>query len=69
MPIFDYQCTACPERIELFRRHSDAPTIGCQKCGADMTKSVSSIGGYSIKGNNSASVRPKSAGSFKKGTK
>lgn len=42
--------------------------VDCPECGGEKSAVivVSPIGGYSISGNNSASVRPKQAGAFKK---
>ena len=69
MPIYQYACPKCSEEIELFRpMNAEAPS--CQKCGTELEKQISAHAGYSIKGNNSASQRPRGAGSFKgKGSK
>ncbi len=67
MPLFDYKCTQCDERIEIFFRKGDPEPPSCQKCQAPMEKTISAHGGYSIGGPNGASQRPKNAGSFKKG--
>jgi putative FmdB family regulatory protein len=42
MPLYEYECTNCKERIEIIQRASDAPASPCPKCGADMKKLISS---------------------------
>ena len=41
MPLYEYQCTACSERVEVIQRISDPPYAHCPKCGGDMKKLVS----------------------------
>ena len=38
MPLYEYQCQACSERVEVIQRHSDPPYAHCPKCGGDMKK-------------------------------
>ena len=38
MPLYEYQCQACGERVEVIQRHSDPPYAHCPKCGGDMKK-------------------------------
>ena len=42
MPLYEYQCQACGERVEVIQRHSDPPYAHCPKCGGDMKKLQSS---------------------------
>jgi putative FmdB family regulatory protein len=37
MPIYEYQCETCGERVEVIQKHSDPPSI-CPKCGGEMKK-------------------------------
>lgn len=63
MPLYEYQCSDCGHQFEEMLRVTD-PTPPCVQCGSIRTgKLPNSFGGYHINGNNSASVRPKGAGS------
>jgi putative FmdB family regulatory protein len=42
MPLYEYQCTKCGERLEIIQRVSDPPHSHCPKCGGDMKKLLSS---------------------------
>ena len=41
MPLYEYQCTQCGERVEIIQRVSEAPVPECGKCGAEMKKLMS----------------------------
>ena len=41
MPLYEYQCQACGERVEVIQRLSDPPYSHCPKCGGDMKKLLS----------------------------
>lgn len=41
MPLYEYQCSQCGERLEILQRVSDPPHAHCPKCGADMKKLLS----------------------------
>jgi putative FmdB family regulatory protein len=41
MPLYEYQCTQCGERVEIIQRLSDPPYSHCPKCGGDMKKLLS----------------------------
>ena len=38
MPLFEYQCVQCAERVEIIQRLSDPPYSHCPKCGGEMKK-------------------------------
>src|SRR5439155_2300855 len=38
MPLYEYQCTKCSERVEVIQRASDPPQGHCPKCGGEMKK-------------------------------
>ena len=38
MPLYEYQCTKCGERVEVIQRISDPPASHCPKCGGEMKK-------------------------------
>src|SRR5947207_1921930 len=42
MPLYEYECTKCKDRVEVIQRSSDPPYSHCQKCGAEMKKLISS---------------------------
>lgn len=43
MPLYEYQCVNCAERVEIIQKISDPPFSHCPKCGgAEMRKLVSS---------------------------
>ncbi len=68
-PLFDLTCAQCAHSFEsILKSKEDLAGESCPKCeGTELQLEMSMFGGYSIKGNNSASQRPKNAGSFKKG--
>ena len=41
MPLYEYQCVLCGERVEVIQRFSDPPYSHCPKCGGDMKKLLS----------------------------
>ena len=42
MPLYEYECINCKERVEIIQRMSDPPYSHCPKCGAEMKKLISS---------------------------
>lgn len=42
MPLYEYQCAKCGERVEIIQRVSDPPYSHCPKCGGEMKKLFSS---------------------------
>ena len=38
MPLYEYQCSNCKERIELIQKVSDPPPARCPSCGGEMKK-------------------------------
>lgn len=42
MPLYEYACTACKERIEIIQKISDPPPVRCATCGGEMKKLFSS---------------------------
>jgi putative FmdB family regulatory protein len=41
MPIYEYRCQRCGERLEAMRRLADAPLTVCPACGGELRKLVS----------------------------
>ncbi|HUP49139.1 MAG TPA: FmdB family zinc ribbon protein [Thermoanaerobaculia bacterium] len=42
MPLYEYECRQCGERVEILQRISDPPYAHCPKCGGEMRKLLSS---------------------------
>jgi putative FmdB family regulatory protein len=42
MPLYEYKCVTCGERVEIIQRVSDPPYSHCPKCGGEMKKQISS---------------------------
>jgi putative FmdB family regulatory protein len=41
VPLYEYKCEKCGERVELIQSVSDKPYSHCPKCGGDMKKQFS----------------------------
>lgn len=41
MPLYEYQCRSCGERVEIIQNLSEAPYSHCPKCGGEMKKLLS----------------------------
>ena len=42
MPLYEYACQTCGQRIEIIHKISDPPYTHCPKCGGEMRKLFSS---------------------------
>ncbi len=42
MPLYEYACQKCGERVENIQKFSDPPYTHCPKCGGEMRKLFSS---------------------------
>ena len=42
MPLYEYQCQQCSERVEIIQKMSDPPYSHCPKCSGEMKKLISS---------------------------
>ena len=42
MPLYEYECQQCRERVEIIQKFSDPPYSICPKCGGEMKKLFSS---------------------------
>lgn len=50
MPIYEYECKACGERIEKFQKISDAPATLCPNCGAEELQKLVSASAFKLTG-------------------
>ena len=41
MPLYEYECRQCGERVEIIQRSSDPTYEHCPKCGGEMKKLAS----------------------------
>ncbi len=41
MPLYEYRCLDCGERVEVLQRVVDAPLSACGRCGGKMEKLLS----------------------------
>jgi len=44
MPTYEYLCTECGHRFDVFQSMSDEPVKICEKCGKDVRKVFNSTG-------------------------
>lgn len=44
MPIYEYQCQGCGQRLEVKQKLSDAPLTTCERCGGTLSKLISAPG-------------------------
>lgn len=42
MPLYEYECTQCGQRIEKIQKFSDSPLTQCEKCGGKLERLISS---------------------------
>jgi len=64
MPLYEYTCSKCDFQFEEMVPYDHRHEMRCPQCGEPEQKAMFPvIGGYTMKGDNSASVRPKGAGS------
>ena len=50
MPIYEYQCSGCGKRFEIFQKISDKPLMECRECKAKLSKLISNCA-FHLKGN------------------
>ena len=50
MPIYEYQCEACSEKLEALQKISDAPLVDCPACGEAALKKLVSAAAFRLKG-------------------
>ncbi|HTL60766.1 MAG TPA: FmdB family zinc ribbon protein [Nitrospira sp.] len=44
MPIYEYQCESCGNRVEVKQSIKDAPLTTCERCGKSLRRLISSPG-------------------------
>jgi putative FmdB family regulatory protein len=49
MPIYEYECTGCGKRFEIFQKISDKPLTKCKFCKGPLSKLISSCS-FHLKG-------------------
>lgn len=59
MPIFDWSCDTCNDKVEKISKHDDV--IVCEKCGSIRTKVISAPGHFEFYGPNATSTMKSTA--------
>ncbi len=68
MPTYDYQCSACGHRYEMFQRMSDRPKRTCPKCKGRARRLIGTGAGLLFKGSGFYTTDYRSAGYRKDAT-
>ncbi|MDE1163617.1 MAG: zinc ribbon domain-containing protein [Acidobacteriaceae bacterium] len=68
MPLYEYECESCHQRLEKIQKFSDEPLTECPKCGGHLEKvlnapAVQFAGGGWYKDLYSSTKKPSSGGS------
>ena len=50
MPIYEYQCSACGQALEVLQKISDEPLVECPECGQPSLKKKVSAVAFRLKG-------------------
>ncbi len=50
MPIYEYQCQDCDERVEVLQKLSDAPKVDCPVCHKPSLRKKVSAAAFRLKG-------------------
>lgn len=50
MPTYDYECSSCGIKFELFQKITDKPIDKCPKCGKKVKRLIGSGSGIIFKG-------------------
>ena len=43
MPIYEYQCEKCEEKVEVLQKVDDEPLTECEQCGGTLHKEFNSM--------------------------
>lgn len=50
MPVYEYECKDCKQRLEIIQRFDDPPLENCESCGGTLKKLISNTS-FVLKGN------------------
>lgn len=50
MPIYEYQCQACGDTVEVIQKISDSPLTDCTACGKPEMKKKVSVAAFRLSG-------------------
>jgi len=50
MPIYEYRCTQCGNKLEALQKMSDAPLTHCPSCGKETLTKMVSAASFQLKG-------------------
>lgn len=62
MPIYEYLCSACGQRLEAWQKMSDGPLIECSACGKQGLRKLMSPPGIRTQGGRDATETSCGAG-------
>jgi len=68
VPTYEYECTSCHRRYEVFQRFSDTPLETCEVCGGKLKRVYHPVG-VVLKGSGFYSTDNRSGKSLTPGTK
>ncbi|MCX8122735.1 MAG: zinc ribbon domain-containing protein [Spirochaetes bacterium] len=67
MPTYEYVCTSCDNKFEIFQSIKDEPLKTCSKCGSEVKRLIGSGAGIIFKGSGFYVTDYKNNGNGKKG--
>ena len=53
MPTYEYYCSSCNKKFDVFQSMNDAPVDKCPECGSNVKRLISGGSGFIMKGGNS----------------
>jgi putative FmdB family regulatory protein len=66
MPLIEFECQECGAVFDSIISRKEDEKVECPKCSSSLVKEqLSAPSNYYIKGNNSASTRPRTGGSVR----
>ena len=63
MPIYEYRCDACGQKLEALQKLSDSPLTDCPACGKPRLSKLLTAAGFQLKGSGWYATDFKSSGS------
>ena len=68
MPLYEYHCHSCQERLEVMQKISETPLINCPKCGKNGLEKIISTTQFQLRGTGWYVTDFKDSGKTKKET-
>lgn len=51
MPIYEYICSNCNNKLDVLQKINEKPMVKCPKCNLNGLEKIVSTGGFILKGN------------------